>query len=470
MRPAWRTLPSRSLRLLLDPVAFWSLFGTYEGDPIVFDAWQVAHLHDYSKLRAREKAPQIGFSWLCALEAVHESMFFEDATTAFISVGLADANEKVMYGRKAIRELPEVLQNLVPLTKDTTDELRFGAGSRLSRIFSIPATSAMRGKRMSVYLDEVDFYRDGGHEAFRAAMGRITRGGRITMGSTCFGVDTQLDKVMAGEERAFSRSILPWSVAEQPEVLETIMLAKQELDPEDFAEEYECVRGGSTSDTFPAQLMRRSQHDGWTADPDTFEPAGPCVAGYDVGRTRHPSVLSILVDEGGIWRQRVLHAPTDSEGGKLSLPGQHTWLRDLMRRVKRMRLVLDVAGVGAHIGEALHEEFGDDRVVMMYPGSKPATLPSQEKAEMVTEVKRGLEAAELELVPDVELAKQFRRTRLLAGGRVEQPGSRKRTHYDLFWSTVYSWYGTRAAENTVSAYEGRGLVVLQAGGRDDLWA
>lgn len=462
MRPCWRTTPARLLTLLLDSAAFWMLLGTYEGEPIVFDPWQAMFLRDHSKLRAVEKAPQIGFSWLTALEALHEALMFEDATSSFVSVNLGDAYEKLHYARKAYYELPDIIQSMVPLAKDTSEEIHVGKGPRPSRLLSVPATAAIRGKRMSVYLDEVDFYRDGGREAFRAAMGRITRGGRITMGSTCFGVDTQLDRVMQGENRKFSRARLPWNVVRNPEVLETIQLARSELEPEDFDEEYGCIRGGASSDTFPASLIRDRMHQEALFTPEEYTARGEAAAGYDVGKSRHPSVLSVLEREGNIWRQVVLHVPKDERGQALSLPAQQRFLSELLHRNRGMRLALDVAGIGAHAGQALAEEFGS-RVILLHPGSKPSNLPSQEKNELVVELKRALEAEEVELAPDRELALQFRRTRLVAGARVDQPGSRKRTHYDLFWATAYSWYAANAAGHVTSTYERKGLVVIRGG-------
>ena len=161
MRDFWTRASPRLLRWLLDPASFWQLLGSYEDERIRLEPWQLWHLHDYSRFRAREKAPQIGFSWACALEATWESVMFEHATNAFVSVDQREASEKILYSKKLYAGLPEPIRAAVPLTKDSTEELWFGAGDRPSRIMSIPSTVAMRGRKMSVYLDEIDFYRDG---------------------------------------------------------------------------------------------------------------------------------------------------------------------------------------------------------------------------------------------------------------------------------------------------------------------
>lgn len=484
LRPVWRGAPEGLLKLILDPVMFWCTFGTYEGEPIKFDRWQVAWLRNRNRFRAVEKAPQIGFSWLSAMEALHECLLFTDATAGFVSVDMREATEKILYARKAYHELPQNVKSWVPLIRDAVDQLDFGDEARRSRLMSLPATAGVRGRRMSVYLDEIDFYRDGGRDVFRAAMGRVARGGRVTMGSTAFGVDTQLDRTMQGqcqecsrrEEdhegldhpylRVFSRARLPWVVVQDEDMLKSIHMSLAELDAEDAAEEYECLRGGSTSDTFPAVLLMRQTHDYEAQDPILWEPSGPAVAGFDVGKSRHPSILSIL-ERGNdrIWRQSVLHQPRKGslvDGEPLTLPEQHTFLRELMRRWKTMKLVVDVGGIGAHIGQALQTEFGD-RVIAMHVGSRPENLPKQDKIEMVTEIKRALEASELQLVQDREQAMQFRRTRKLPNGTVDQPGTSRRTHYDRFWATVYAWYGATAGRGLESAYSHKQLFVISTG-------
>lgn len=460
LRPVWRVMPPRLIRSFLDPVFFWQAIGEYEGEKIRFDPWQRLWLWNRNRFRCVEKAPQIGFSWLSALEALHEVLLFQDATAGFVSVDMREATEKILYARKAYYELPAMLQDWIPLIRDAVDQLDFGDEGRRSRLMSLPATAGVRGRKMSVYLDEIDFYRDGGRDTFRAAMGRVARGGRVTVGSTAFGVDTQLDKLMQGNERVFSRARLPWTVVENPDQTSSIEMALSELDDEDAAEEYECLRGGSTTDTFSPGLILQQTHDQEPQDPAEWEPGGPCVAGYDVGKSRHPSILSII-ERGSdkVWRQAVLYQPKDDRGDNMTLPKQHDFLRSLMKKHKTLTLVLDIAGIGAQIGQAMEAEFGS-RFIPMYPGSKPQNHAPQDKVEMVTEIKRGLEANELQLCMDREQANQFRKTRKRPNGQVDQPGTSRRSHYDRFWSTTYAWYGASSGNSVQSVYNTKKLIII----------
>lgn len=433
-------------------------FGSYEGEPIVWDPWQVAFLQDHSRYRGVEKAPQIGFSWMTAAEALWEGLLFGGTTSSFVSVDQREAGEKILYAKRLYWELPEPLHEAVSLSKDSVEEMwitdRPGADSRL---MSIPATSALRGRKTNVYLDEADFYKDGGEAMHRVALGRITRGGHITIGSTTMGVDTQLDRIMSGEERNYSRSRFPWTVVTKPEMLETIQVAFEELGEDEFAEEYECARGGGMGTSFPPELLRRCQHGDQVVTLEDLDPQPAQVIGMDVGTSEHPSIISVLERfPDGVWRQTCL-----TELRKMSLPKQHILLNELMSRLTTATLAIDSKGIGMHIGQALKQKFRR-RVVEIQPGSKPDGMPPQDRGEFIAEFKRALENGECELAPDREQMLQFRRTRLLSGGKVEQRGSRKRTHYDRAWATMYAWYATRLGGRR-SIYERRGLRVLNFG-------
>jgi phage FluMu gp28-like protein len=485
LRPMWReVVPPKLLHRLLDPVWFWMLLGTYEDVPIRFDPWQIVDLRDYSRVRFREKAPQIGFSWLRACEAVWEAVLCQDSLTGFVSVDQREASEKVLYALKLYDGLPEVIKAWVPITRSNVDQLDFGDPARPSRIMSIPATAALRGRRMTqVVLDEADFYKDGGMDMFRVAMGRIAHGGRVSMGSTCFGQDTMIDKGMqqVDEEmdasmrdvmRVISRARYTSAVVENPEVLETIELARSVLDPDAFAEEYDCIRGGLGSAPFPADLIRRQTHSGATlAVLDDNElvwpyPADQMAAGYDVGKTRNPSVLSLAEKRPGEpWMQIGLVQPRNRTGGHLSLPDQHEWLRRWMTTWPQLKLCVDSVGIGAHMAQALEKEFGRRRVIQMHEGAKPVDRPNHPMTskEMVTETKRQLEADELQLLPDREQAKQFRRVKRKPNGDYELPNvndKRDDTHYDQFKATVYLSYLLAEYGRLDSVYNHRGLTVV----------
>jgi phage FluMu gp28-like protein len=150
-------------------------------------------------------------------------------------------------------------------------------------------------------------------------------------------------------------------------------------------------------------------------------------------------------------------------GDALNLPDQQDWLIELMVRCPNLRIIPDGQGIGAQIAQALVKQFGPKRVLIMIPGSKPKGFPPQDKAEMITDLKRALEAEELRLMPDREQATQFHRTKKRAGKFV-QAGSTKRSHFDRFWATAYAQYGISSGGALESAYSRHGLRVIDMTG------
>jgi phage FluMu gp28-like protein len=126
--------------------------------------------------------------------------------------------------------------------------------------------------------------------------------------------------------------------------------------------------------------------------------------------------------------------------------------------------VPDGQGIGAHIAQALVKEFGERRVLVMIPGSKPENLPVQVPEEMVTETKRMMEDDEMLLMRDKEQIQQFRRTKRTPQGKISQGGTHKRSHYDRMWSTTYASYGIAVSRRKRSAFAG-GLIVVEMGGK-----
>jgi phage FluMu gp28-like protein len=483
LRPVWRqAVPDRELRWMLDPVWFWSWFGTYEDEPIVFDPWQVADLRDYSRIRFREKAPQIGFSWLRACEAVWQSIMFVDSLTGFVSVNQDEASEKVLYALKLYDGLPDLLKKWVPLPVQNKDELWFGDSIRPSRIMSIPATAALRGRRMDqVVLDESDFYKDGGHDMYRVAIGRVGRsGGRVSLGSTAYGLDTMLDRGMQGlgedgktddRMRVISKARYPWPVAENPETLAGIELARSTLGEDAFAEEYECRRGGLGGSPFPSQLIQRQTHqqaqvaviDGNdTEGPEiVWSPSGLLAGGFDVGKSRNPSVLSLFEKvPGEPWREIGLIELRRPDGQHYQLVDQQRWLARWLREWPMLNLAVDSKGIGAQLAQGLEKEFGTRRVTAMELPSKPDNRLEQNWRSIITESKRQLESKECELVPNMKRARQFTRTARKPNGDYEQPLLDKDDHYDLFWATAYAQYLMSDYGRLRSVYNERPLAVV----------
>jgi len=333
-----------------------------------------------------------------------------------------------------------------------------------------------------VVLDESDFYKDGGHDMYRVAVGRVGRsGGRISVGSTAYGQDTALDRGMQGvgedgraDERmkVISKARYPWTVVENPETMAGIDLAKQTLSPDAFAEEYEAIRGGLGGAPFPSTLIQRQTHQNAQAlvdaGTDTDGPelvwnvSGILAGGFDVGKSRNPSVLSLFEKlPGSPWSEIALLELRQPNGRHYALEDQQRWLARLLDSWPMLKLAVDSKGIGAQLSQSLIKQYGDRRVIAMEVPSKPElhTLEMNWRT-IITESKRQLESNECQLVPNHKRARQFTRTARKPNGDYEQPLIDKDDHYDLFWATAYAQYLMAEYGRLRSVYNERSLAVV----------
>lgn len=442
----WNNAPPRLLEAFLDIPTFFQLFCEYEGKPIRLDGWQVAFLRSPHRYRACEKSVQIGFSWVCAMEALHAALFYMDETSAFISVNEADAHEKVLYARKLYEGLDPSIKKYVPVSKDSTEEFWVGPRERPARLISLPATSGLRGRAAHIYLDEIEFYKPGQDESvFTAAMGRITRGHRrITIGSSVFGEDTVLTKLMAADAYPdFLKFRLPWWATENPDVLTGIESQRRNMAPEDFAQEYECIRADAADSAFPQNLIRKcwNELEEGGIPIDRLDPAGSFVAGFDPGGSRHPAVLSVVQREGNTSRQ-VTQIALRGE----SLASQQQRLDDALRLLPGLELGIDQLGVGLQMTQALHAKWGA-RV-------HPVLFTEQSRSDMTLALKKAMEEGELSIIRDRELAQQLNKTRRMPGGKVVQKDGSSRAHFDKYWALAMA---AALMSGNLSVYESRGI-------------
>ena len=454
VRPGLANLGERIQPYLRDPVTFIQGFCTWEGEPIRLDAWQVAFLRRKQRFRAFEKSVQIGFSWICAAEAFHRAFVFEDDQSSFVSISENEAKNKVHYVAKLHEEMEPWLRELVSVPTKSKEEIWFGTEGRASVIRSLPASGSLRGRATHVYIDEIDFFRPGqDQDVFTAAIGRVTRARRrLTIGSSVFGEETTLSGIMRRGEPGepnqypdFLKAKLPWFVSENEGVLESIVLARRNMPPEDFAQEYECQRTTLLDSMFPQDFIRQHLTDRNPKANEELSADGNYAAGYDPGGSIHPAVLTVFDSPAGTWEQVVL----EEIRGK-SLTDQQQLLEKLLARCQGMTLAIDPGGLGKQMSEHLEDRFGA-RVI-------PVNFSPQSKYELAVGIRTALERGDAHLMRDRDLAHQLNRTRRLSGGRIEQPSMGKRTHYDQFWATGLALHA--AIGETTSIYDTRGMLSL----------
>src|SRR3972149_7046079 len=119
-------LPSRRLWFLMKYMDLCEASGDPEAR---WQDFQVEYLNNDALLAIDKKARQVGWSWTTAAGAVADGILEKRSISAFVSVNLEEAKEKVRYARHVLEALRSKARPRL-LTANAT-ELEFDNGSRL---------------------------------------------------------------------------------------------------------------------------------------------------------------------------------------------------------------------------------------------------------------------------------------------------------------------------------------------------
>ena len=131
-------LPEEMERWLSTAEGFIQTLTETGGKPTVLASYQKAHLRDGSKFRAREKARGVGFSFVCAAEALAKAHMRDDYTAIFVSMNLDEAVEKIRYANQLYESLPLKWRKKKVIDNRTSIEFEDSGGRHRARLISHP--------------------------------------------------------------------------------------------------------------------------------------------------------------------------------------------------------------------------------------------------------------------------------------------------------------------------------------------
>lgn len=456
----------------------WLLaLGKFEGKNLEFDAFQMAWLMNDSRMRSINKARQVGFSFEIACETTSRCHQRERYTAVCVSYNLNDAKEKIQKIKELHDELPLEFQK--QMVVDSKTEVAFCSNSskrRVSRVVSNPA-KAPRGKTGDVYLDELAHCQND-RIIYQGATALIARsGGQLTVGSTPLGkrgtfyeVHSNLD----GEYPKFWRQDVPWWLCRQfskvyndPALIslcstlptevrverygtEAIKLQFSALPIEDFQQEYELVFQDEKVAFFPYELLlpcfQKEVHEIPVYDNIAQLAAvapklGRLYAGFDVGRTNHPSELHIFEKKGATYVLRYTQAWKN-----VAFPEQREALEKIIRTLGEhlRRFRIDTSGLGRQLGEELEKKFGR-RI-------ECTTFTNKIKEELANNVKILFQERNFVFPKDRSIITQIHsiKQKITASNNTIFDAERNRHHHaDKFWSIALACKEKRNARAIV---------------------
>ncbi len=434
---------------------FLTVFGRFGDDALHFEGYQIAFLKSRAPYRCVEKSRQVGYSWIFSCEALARSHLRDTNTSVFVSYNLSDAKEKIAYVQQMHEELP--LEYQKKRVVDSKLEVAFrsnAAAGRVSRIISNPS-KAPRGKKGDIYLDELAHCIND-REIYKGSTALILRSrGQLTVCSSPLGrrgVFWELARQEVKPYPIFWRQAVPWwlcsffcvdvprAAVEAPK-----MGTEQRVRPfgkqgikdqfsslllEDFQQEFEVFYSDETLTFFPYELILPCTSDDVELAEDFADvlktAKGRLVAGFDVGRKRDLSELSIFEETPhGALRMRMLKSYE-----RVTFEAQEADLTAALTILPIARLSIDNNGIGMMLAEGLARR---------YPNVVAEDFTTHSKEVWCTDFKILLQRRLVELPRDRELVAQIHSIKkaITGAGRVTfdaEAGGELKGHADKFWS------------------------------------
>lgn len=442
------------LDYLATEIGFVDTFFSYNDTRLKLENYQLAFLADDTPLRCSEKSRQTGYSFVFAIEATARAHLRETHNAIFVSYNLADAKEKIAYCKQLHEELP--LEYQKKLVGDSKLELAFESNSssgKKSRITSMPS-KAPRGRHGDIYLDELAHCQND-KEIYKGSTALILRsGGQLTICSSPLGRRGVFWEIAREELRAYkgySRQHVPWwlcsdfcldvkTAAYAAPHLTTyqrvhqfgkakIVTQFESLTLEDFQQEFEVFYSDEAMTHFPYELILPccviDDEDMCTDFGELANARGRLTAGYDVGRKRDASELSVFEEVNGRQRCRMIKSYD-----RVPFETQQHELRALLTIAPVARLSIDQTGMGIQMAETLSSEFPGVVVPEMFTNSS--------KEIWCNDFKILLQQRGIELPRDRDLISQIHSIQksVTASSRVtfEAKDTETKGHADKFWS------------------------------------
>lgn len=449
---------------LATELGFIDTFFSYNDTRLRLEDYQLGFVSDDSMFRCVEKSRQTGYSFIMAVESVARAHLRDTHNAIFVSYNLADAKEKIAYCKQLHEELPLEFQK--KLVGDSKLELAFESNSstgKKSRITSMPS-KAPRGRHGDIYLDELAHCQND-KEIYKGSTALTLRsGGQLTVCSSPLGRRGVFWEIAREELRAyngFSRQHIPWWLCSEfcldvrtaafaaPGMTthqrvhafgkQGIISQFESLTLEDFQQEFEVFYSDEAMTYFPYELILPccvvDDEDMATEFGELSGARGRLTAGYDVGRRKDMSELSVFEERNGIQRCRMVKTYD-----RVPFETQQHELRALLTIAPMARLSIDQTGMGIQMAETLSNEF---------PGVViPETFSNSSKEIWCGDFKINLQRRAIELPRQRELISQIHSIQrsVTAGARVtfEAKDTDDKGHADKYWSCALATRKERA--------------------------
>ena len=449
------------------------------GEPTELYDYQRAIVRDPHPFVAGEKARQTGWSFARSLRALAKAYLWPAYTAIFISLNMQESKRKIRYARQAHESMPSSIR--LKIVTDNKTELEFSNGSRLV------AVHEPRGEGPAdVELDELAHYaQDRQNSCYTDSLPIISRGGQLALGSTPLGQSGRFYDVthrahgkykqykiyrvfwwdcpaMCTDVRRARKLAPKMPTEERVQRFGTTRLQEifDNFPLEDVQQEYELLYIDEQTSYFPYELILPCTE----PPPEIYETfqelaratKGLLYAGYDVGRRRNTSELTVWEKPGEERVYERLFKTYDKTDFAVQQADLEAMFQALGPRL--IRLDIDETGIGMMLAENLFKKFGA-RV-------EPLSLTSQIKEMLAVNFRAGLEARNVRIYPDQERIAHLhsvKRTVLPSGIFRYDTERNEKHHADKAWSQMLGYFAATEATEIIDLSQVRSVGPLRTG-------
>jgi phage FluMu gp28-like protein len=432
----------------------------------IFLPYQARWIKDRSRLKAMEKARQIGISWCTAYAAVERAAAQGARLDEWVSsrddiqarLFVEDCKLWGGIANTAARDLGEVV--LDEDKKASAYVLQFASQRRIHSMSSNP--DAQAGKRGSRILDEFALHREQ-RKMWAIAYPGITWGGSLEVISTHRGSRSFFNGLIkearhGGNPKKISLHRVTLQDALDQGFLFKLQQAlpaddeRQDMDEaayfdfvrsgcadeESFRQEYMCEPADDDSKFLDFELITACEylaHERWQLDLGT-QALGRLYAGVDIGRKKDLTVLWVVEQLGDVLYTRHVECME-----RMRKSDQEAILWPWIERCDRV--CIDATGLGIGWVDDAQDRFGEHRI-------EGVTFTAPVKERMAYATRGAMEDRALRIPDDPQIRADFRKLQKVTtdSGNVRFVAERDDSgHADRFWALALA----KAAASTPAA-------------------
>lgn len=380
--------------------------------------YQERWIKDRSRLKIWLAARQIGKTTALCFEAL------KLATEKRCSILILSTTERQsMEVMDRIASLLDVFKRVVDLKliRESRSEIML---PNRSKIVALPASpTTVRGYSGHVFLDEFAFHKDS-KAIWTAMLPIISKGYSVRVVSTPAGKSGKFYELWENAEKlGFSKHKVTIYDAIKDGLKVDIELFKRTMDPDAFAQEFECEFIDEAFSYFPLEMIL----DAVSSECDSWDGIrrGIFYMGIDIGRKRDITAIVIVEKLGDVFYVRHI-----DEMHKENFEAQRLKIEMLKNTYQPHRICIDSTGLGMQLAEELQKKYGS--LV------EPITFTMPVKEHLVTYVRMLFERRALKimshqgLIRDIHSIKKY----LTLSGNIRFDADRTESegHGDYFWA------------------------------------